>query len=164
MKDNILEKMYQYSEIREVLDHSEFLSLSNFYHHGNQTRLKHTIEVAELVYIAAEIRNLDVVSAVRGALLHDFYFYDHNKVKKKVHLKGHPQIALNNALENFELNAIEEDAIVNHMWPITSLRPQFKESRLVSMADKFVSIIDMRKKAQLSMRNAGARFKIQRVS
>lgn len=146
MNDKILKQMYEISEIQEILKHREFIRLSDFPHHGEESRLVHAVKVAEYVFIMSFLRNLDVISATRGALLHDFYFYENHTKKKKIHLKEHPQIALDNALKYFTLNPIERDAIVNHMWPITASRPKFKESRLISMVDKMVSFAELRQK------------------
>lgn len=155
MKDNILEEMYRIPAIREVLDHPAFLSLGLYYHHGERSRLIHVISVAEMVFIMSRIRGLDTVSATRAALLHDFYFYDRSMERRKGHWRRHPRIALENSLRYFTLNEIERDAIEHHMWPITPRRPLYRESRLVSLADKTCTLLDARKSAGLRIRGRG---------
>jgi uncharacterized protein len=159
MKDNLLEKMFGFPEIREILEHPAFLSLSLYRHHGKQSRLLHVVAVAELVFVAARLRGFDAVSATRAALLHDFYFYDRSMERRKGHWNTHPLVALENAMKYFELNDIERDAIERHMWPITNQRPRFQESRLVSLADKASTLLDVRRNAGLSLHGAMKQFR-----
>ena len=49
---------------------------------------------------------------------------------------------LKNAMKHFRLTPIEEDIILKHMWPLTIKLPRYRESYLVSLADKIVSIKD----------------------
>ena len=74
-------------------------------------------------------------------MLHDFYFYDwRNKGvegQKKFHAYRHPRIAFHNACENFELNEVEKDIILKHMWPLTIRLPRFSESYIVTFVDKY---------------------------
>jgi len=163
MKAKIFEEMYGIPEIKEILIHPAFLSLGIYKHHGKISRLHHVLAVAEMTFSKAKTRNLDVISATRAALLHDLYFY-HRKPEKKGHIKMHPVIALQNAIMYFTLNEIEKDAIINHMWPLTRTRPRFKESRLVSSADKASAIIDFRKTAGISMRTVKNRLRRKKAS
>ena len=156
--------MYGFPEIKEILDHPAFLSLSLYHHHGKHPRLLHAVAVAELTYVMAKMRGLDIVSATRAALLHDLYFYDKSMEKTKGHLTGHPVIALRNAAKYFKLNKIEKDAILHHMWPLTPVRPRFKESRLVAMADKASTLMDVQRKAGMKLRNVRNRFRQTKVS
>jgi len=52
----------------------------------------------------------------------------------------HPLTALNNASERFKLNRIESDIIRRHMFPLTLIPPRYKESWLVMIVDKIVTI------------------------
>ena len=81
---------------------------------------------------------VDKVSLVRGALLHDFFLYDwHDKTAMpKAHAYLHPLIAFDNAKKEFKLNAIEKNIIQSHMFPISIVMPKYKESWIVTMADK----------------------------
>ena len=86
---------------------------------------------------------LDYVSATRGALLHDYFTneeYRNTKGMKKYSM--HPVIALNNAIREYDLNPIEENIIVSHMYPMGKIRPNCKESWLVSSVDKGVAIYE----------------------
>ena len=87
----------------------------------------------------------DFRSAARAGLMHDLYFFENTSVDENGQklLKNHPFRALENSERIFELNEIEKDAIVNHMWPCISLsRPRFKESMVVSFSDKFCAVIE----------------------
>ena len=37
----------------------------------------------------------------------------------------------------FDLNDMEKDIIVKHMWPLTIVPPKFKESYIVTLVDKY---------------------------
>ncbi|HSV97823.1 MAG TPA: HD domain-containing protein [Spirochaetota bacterium] len=125
-----------------VLESEEFKRLGAYTHHGSVTRMEHCLQVARLTYFMARGRGLDAVSAARGALLHDFFFYDWRTDGPRLHGFRHPAIARRNARTRFPLNAIEEDAILRHMWPLTPLPPRYAESALVCVADKLVALHD----------------------
>ena len=76
---------------------------------------------------------MDYVSATRAALLHDYFtnkeLYNDNSFKRGI---KHPQIALYNAKEEFEINEIEENAIISHMFPLSKSIPKFKESWILT--------------------------------
>jgi len=127
--------------VKEILDSDDFKRLSGITHHGT-TRAKHSLRVSYTAYKMAKAKGLDYVSAARGGLLHDFFFTNKYSSKKAANdmLHKHPQIALANAEADFDLNDIERDAIVHHMYPVTSVMPQSKEAKIVSLADKKVAI------------------------
>ena len=74
-------------------------------------------------------------------LLHDFFTTEDIK-RGKHFLKEHPKIALNNSKEFFDLNEIEEDIILKHMYPMVKGKPKYAESKVVCFADKAVSIYE----------------------
>ena len=100
--------------------------------------------VAYLSYRICRRFHLDYVSAARGALLHDLYLYDwHEKDSHQApHGVTHPKVALENAEKICKLNELERDIIERHMWPLTSARPSYKESFLVSCADKLCATVE----------------------
>ncbi len=135
----------EYYEItKDIFEHEEFNCLKDYFHH-NSSIYEHVKEVAYLSYRICKYLKLDYRSAARGALLHDYFFYDwrdHDEPhlhRKKFHGIEHPKIALNNAKKTFSLNKIEEDIIKKHMWPLTAMPPRYKESFIVSFADKYLS-------------------------
>ena len=152
----VLEKFFQeldgrkpfeaeyYETVREILDHEEFRKLKDYFHH-NSSIYRHVHDVAYLSYRISKFLKLDFRSTARGALLHDFFLYDwrHHDApdlpREKFHGLEHPKIAAANAKKYFSLNDIEEDIIRKHMWPLTIVPPKYKESYVVSFADKYLS-------------------------
>lgn len=136
---------HEYYEIIQDIDgHEEFMKLKDYFHH-NSSIYVHVQEVAYLSYRICKFLKLDYRSAARGALLHDYFLYDWRNhdvpdlPRKKFHGIEHPTIALANAKKHFSLNEIEEDIIKKHMWPLTLFVPKYKESFIVSFADKYLS-------------------------
>ena len=145
------------SIVEDILDHEVFQQLQNFFHH-NSSIYDHAKVVSYVSYKICKLLNLDYRSAARGGLLHDFFLYDwrnHDEpdlAKEKYHGLEHPKIALDNSMKHFELNDIEKDIIVKHMWPLTFVPPKYQESFVVTFADKYVSsreFIDEFKKRQM---------------
>jgi uncharacterized membrane protein len=138
-----LEKEF-YETIGDIYRHPEFMKLKRYYHH-NSSIYAHVREVAYFTYRISKYLRLDYRSAARGALLHDFFLYDWRNhdapdlPREKYHGIEHPKIALHNAEKYFPLNDIERDIIVKHMWPLTLVPPRYKESFVVSFADKYLS-------------------------
>ena len=137
------EKEY-YDLIADICEHEEFLKLKEYFHH-NSSIYHHVHDVAYLAYRISKYLKLDYRSATRGALLHDFFLYDWRNhdvpdlPREKFHGLEHPKIAVANAKRHFSLNDIEEDIIRKHMWPLTLVPPKYKESFIVSFADKYLS-------------------------
>ncbi len=133
-----------YEVVGDILRHEEFLKLKDFFHH-NSSIYHHVHDVAYLSYRISKSLKLDYRSTARGALLHDFFLYDwrHHDVpdlpREKFHGIEHPKIAVANAKKHFTINEIEEDIIRKHMWPLTLVPPKYKESYIVSFADKYLS-------------------------
>lgn len=136
---------HEYYEIIQDIDgHEEFMKLKDYFHH-NSSIYEHVQKVAYLSYQICKFLKLDYRSAARGAILHDFFLYDWRNhdvpdlSREKFHGIEHPTIALTNAKKHFSLNEIEEDIIKKHMWPLTLVVPKYKESFIVSFADKYLS-------------------------
>ena len=128
----------------DILNNEKFKSLDKELHHGI-TRYEHSIHVAKLTYVMLKkSKNKNLKEAVRASLLHDFYndseLTKYNSVEK---LNAHPSMALENAKKHFNINKMQEDIIVNHMFPSTRVLPKTKEGKIVSIADKLVAIYEM---------------------
>ena len=54
----------------------------------------------------------------------------------------HPKIALDNSLKYFDINEIEKDVILTHMFPVVKGKPNYKESKVVCICDKLVSFYE----------------------
>ncbi|MCP4133106.1 MAG: hypothetical protein GY754_19220 [bacterium] len=142
---SLVETMEQeYNDIAaDILNNEEFLLLKNYYHH-NSSIYDHVKKVSYVAYRLCKYLGLDYRSAARGALLHDFFLYDWRKDEGRPYEGGlhgfkHSRVALNNAEKHFELNAIEKDVIIKHMWPLTIALPRFRESFVVTFIDKYIS-------------------------
>ena len=120
--------------------------MDTFIQHADVSCLEHCLWVAYLSYWICERLNLSVDrrSLIRGALLHDFFLYDWHKKSSRKGLHGftHPRAALENAERLFPLNGKEKDIILRHMWPLTPVPPRYLESYVVSLSDKFCSLVE----------------------
>ena len=134
------------SIVKNIVNNDSFKKMKEIKQHRFTNCYEHSINVATKCFIFAKKRNIkiDVSSLVRGALLHDFYLYDWREDKKKYksHSFTHPRVALDNACKEFgNLNEIEKDIILSHMWPVTFFRfPKYKESFLVCFSDKICAL------------------------
>lgn len=142
-----LEEREEFMEIvRPVLQHPAFIRLQNYTHHHYTTRYQHCLNVAWYSYRMSKRAHLNVVSCTKGALLHDFYLYDPHlpdtKMQRRLHLHIHPRIALANAKTYFSVDAVMEDCIVHHMWPVDRERPLTREGKIVSRADKYCAALE----------------------
>lgn len=124
--------------------------------HRTSNTYSHVCLVTRLSIFYALKHHLDIDyhSLIRGAFLHDLFYYDwredHSKIKH--HLTHHPITAIENASMHFELNDTEKDIIRNHMWPITLFHfPHTKEGKIVMMQDKKATLKEIfnRKKKYL---------------
>jgi len=124
--------------------------MKRFTQHGETTVFEHCVAVAKYsLLIAYSLEKLfrieiDKDSLVRGALLHDYFLYDwHEKGQgRRFHGFTHPGVALKNADRDFDLNEIEKDIIVKHMFPLTPFLPSHRESFIVSLADKWCALAE----------------------
>jgi len=137
----ILERQY-ISTARPLLENPKLAILSQYNHHNGKSRLEHVKEVAYLSFLWGKIFSLDCDSIVRGALLHDLFYYDWLREGPRLHGFRHPNISLKNAREITSLSRKEEDIIKKHMWPLTVIPPLYIESLIVSLVDTFCSIRD----------------------
>lgn len=134
-----------FSCISGILDNDEVNSLIDYKHHHFTTRFQHSLNVSYYSYCLCRYFGWDYRSAARAGLMHDLYFFENTSIDENGQklLKKHPFEALRNSERIFNLNDIEKDAIVNHMWPCVSIsRPKFKESLAVSFSDKFCAIME----------------------
>ena len=130
---------------KSIILSSEAQEMKKFIQHGETTVFEHCLAVAKFSLLIAHFleRTLnihcDMDSLVRGALLHDYFLYDwHVRGQAKgLHGFTHPAAALRNADRDFELNEVEKDIIVKHMFPLTPFLPSFRESFIVGLADKW---------------------------
>ncbi len=145
------------SIIKDITTNSNVLALKERSQHSNNSRFYHCLCVSYYTYLVCKKLNLDYISATRGAMLHDFYFYDWRDKKvegqKRFHAFRHPRIALNNANDLFELNDVEKDIILKHMWPLTFSLPSYRESYIVTLVDKYCATHEVLKSLRKKFKN-----------
>lgn len=138
-----------YFSISDILTNKVVMSSDTILHHSKTSCYRHMFNVSYYTYKMCKALNLDYVSAARGAMLHDLYLYTWRMEKGplisilKKHSWIHPKIALQNADKYFELNDIEKDIILNHMWPVTIRFPKYAESFIVTIADKLCCVMEI---------------------
>ncbi len=112
----------------------------DFSQHGGISCYDHSVAVAKMsVRMALRLRmRVDMESLIRGALLHDYFLYNWRDGKKEHNLHGfrHAQRALQNAQRDFPLSPIAKDVICRHMFPLNIHPPRYRESYIVTVADK----------------------------
>jgi len=139
--------------IKDLLELEDVKNLDQYMQHLKTSRLQHSINVSYYTYWICKKLNWDYRSAARGGLLHDLYLYDWRTERQPEgnHIKAHPIVALRTAQKNVELNDIEIDSIINHMWPVTFGLPRYKESMLLTFVDKYVTILEVTYQALASI-------------
>lgn len=150
IKQREVEDLVFKSYLEEVMQVKKFLKMNRYIQHGNTSCLLHSIAVSYYSYRLAKFLRLNIheKELIRGALLHDYFLYDwHAKYKptKNVGLHGriHPTIALFNARKDYDINYIEADIIERHMFPLTFTPPKYKESVIVCIVDKVLSVYEV---------------------
>ena len=108
-----------------LLELPEVGKLSQYNHHREKTRLEHVEEVARLSFLWGKRLHLDDEAIVRGALLHDLFYYDWLREGPRLHGFRHHNIALENARKIAHLSKKEEDIIKKPMWPLTVVPPPY---------------------------------------
>ncbi len=135
------------SIIKDLLENEKVNEMKLYRQHYNVSTFEHCLNVAYISYIICKKFKLDYVSMARGAMLHDLFLYDwrdkrSHKSFKDLHAFSHPKTALNNAMKICTLNSKEQDIIVKHMWPVTFALPKYKESYVITLADKISAIYE----------------------
>lgn len=125
----------------DILDSIGHKKCTEYIQHGNTSIRQHTASVACLAVAIARKTpfKYDYQALVRGALLHDYFLYDWHKPHHGLHGFTHASIALHNAAEDYAISPIEADIIKKHMWPLNVNLPKYRESFIVTLADKICS-------------------------
>lgn len=131
--------------IKDLIEDPTVLKMQDFDQHSHTCCLEHSLFVSYVSFSICRTFGFDEVSAARGGLLHDLFLYDwHDKYSHcRPHLYAHPKEALKNASSITELNEIEIDSIIKHMWPLTWNMPKYKESFVVNVSDKLCATAEV---------------------
>lgn len=150
---NIKDKKYN-NIIKDIIRNPEVKKMTDIEHHGI-SRLEHSMKVSYKSYKIAKKFNLDYTSVARGGLLHDFYLdgNERNQLKKFTDTFTHPNKALITANSIFNLNNLEQNIIISHMFPIYLKIPKYKESILVNTVDKIIGFKEMLYEYKYKLKN-----------
>ena len=137
---NELEQLYQSlfndEKVRRMLDIPMHRGSNCFVHSFMVTKIAINRAIKKIKYI-------DLKALLYACVFHDYYLYDWRKDRSKLkgHGKNHPDIAVKNAKEDFDIPDNSAKIIKTHMWPINFKQfPKGREARLLSFADKKVAI------------------------
>ena len=136
-----LENLYQ-----TFLNDEKILRMKDISMHRGSNCYEHSFKVAKKAIrksIKSAKKNLNLEVVLIGAILHDYYLYDwrQDRSRLKGHANNHPGIAIENAIRDFDISEEVKAVIKSHMWPINIRTfPNTKEARIVSLADKAVTI------------------------
>ena len=136
-----LENLYQ-----TFLNDEKILRMKDISMHRGSNCYEHSFKVAKKAIrksIKSAKKNLNLEVVLIGAILHDYYLYDwrQDRSRLKGHANNHPGIAIENATRDFDISEEVKAVIKSHMWPINIRTfPNTKEARIVSLADKAVTI------------------------
>lgn len=131
--------------VKDIMNNPNFNKIKDIPHHNTTDRYTHSLNVSYFAYKIARLIGGDLRVVARSGLLHDFFYEipkECGKAKERMKLtaKDHPIIAVINSKEEFGINEKEENAIKSHMYPLNSYVPKHKESWIINLADKLITI------------------------
>lgn len=147
--NNLINKIYNDIEfitiIDDILNNKTVIEMKNFRQHYSTSCFDHCLIASYYCYKICKKLDLDYISCVRAAMLHDLFLYnwrERQPDRKGLHAFTHPYTAYENASNLFNLNSIEKDVIIKHMWPLTIYLPKYKESYILTLVDKYCAITE----------------------
>ena len=133
--------------VKPIIRNNEFLKRKNYHHHENRSVYAHCLLVSVYSYYITKKIGLDYKSSAIAGLLHDFYYQDWQKNRRKgpiyeAHGFTHAKEALENSKIHFKnlLNKKIENGIVRHMFPLNFIPPLYLESWIICLIDKYCSL------------------------
>ncbi len=141
--NNIYNDYQYFNYVNDIMENDKFMKLKECVHHGT-SRFDHSLRVSYYSYLVTKALGLRYVETARGGLLHDFFVNeDLSYRKQKFSMFFHPYPALDNSKKYFKVNDLEEDIIINHMFPTLPHKiPKNIESWIVSIVDKLVAVYE----------------------
>lgn len=135
------DKEYQ-SIVENLIENETVLEMKKYRQHYETDCFEHCYRASYYCYKICKRLGLDYKSAARGAMLHDLFLYDWREKsdRKGLHAYTHGRCALENANKLFELNEIEQNMILRHMWPVTVVPPKYIEGFILTIVDKHCAI------------------------
>ncbi len=145
--EEILDKINNDKEfiaiIEPLLKNNYVLEMKKYRQHYETSCYDHCLEAAYYCYKICKKFNLDYVSTAKAAMVHDLFLYDWRKRlpdRKGLHAFTHPRTAYENACKIMEINDLQKDIILKHMWPLTIKLPRYKESYILTLVDKYCAL------------------------
>ena len=149
----------EYNELTKYIINNEyFLLTKNDLHHGS-SKYEHLIRVSKCSFVLGKIFKANIETVTKAGLLHDFFFGGRKEKIENSYL-NHPNTALKNAQEYFNIDENIASAIKTHMFHHVVLKkifpfinrkekvnfketkPTNKESWIVCISDLLVSIME----------------------
>ena len=142
MRDSAITRVRRCGE--GILRSEGMQRMRTYKQHGSTSVFAHCVHVACMSVRIAERLHLRVNerAMIRGALLHDYFLYDWHISAKEHRWHGfrHAGTALRNASRDFELSDVERDVILKHMFPLNPALPRYRETVIVTLADKLCAV------------------------
>ena len=134
-----------FSYMDDLWHSAEVQGLKKYPQHADIDRLRHILSVTYVSWCLVKKHGGDERQTVRGAILHDLFYYDwHDKdFSHRPHGYRHPGFALKNARALTTLTKKEENIIYRHMFPLTPVPPKYREGLWVSFADKYCATLEL---------------------
>lgn len=129
--------------IEDLINNETVQEMKKYRQHYQTTCYDHCFEASYYCYKICKKFHLDYKSAARAAMLHDLFLYDwrvRQPDRKGLHAFTHPKYAYENAIKICELNKLQKDMIVKHMWPLTVIFPRYIESYILTLVDKYCAL------------------------
>lgn len=131
--------------VQDLVSHPLVQSMDQYSHHAHTSCLDHSMGVAYSSFLIAKRLRMDARAVARGGLLHDFFLYDW-RVKGShdgMHAFSHPRYAMENAIKHFDINPLEQEIILTHMFPLGKHVPRTRESLTVCLMDKACAVCEL---------------------
>lgn len=144
-KKEILRDKEYISLISDIIKNEKVQEMKKYKQHFEINCFDHCLFVSYNSYLICKKHNLDYISAARAGMVHDLFLYDWRKRqdgRKGHHAFTHGKTAYENASKFLDLNEIEKDIIIKHMWPVTVSFPKYKETYIVTYVDKYFAIAE----------------------
>ncbi len=150
-----------------ITGNEEYLRLKTVPRHGRTNTFEHSVRVAEMAGRLAPHFGVEPDSAVRVGLLHDFCLINYYDPANKGTHDGrwycfyHPEDAVQNSeAQGISLTEKEQQAILSHMFPLSTHMVKSRLGLVLTLADKTVAAEEGLKSAGLIARGflAGRRW------
>lgn len=136
-----------YEVIKDMYEHPVVQEMKKYNHHCDTDCFQHCLNVSYYNFQICKFFGLNARSAARAAMVHDLFLYDWHthaaETGDHIHALTHPKRALKNAQKYFKLTPLEQEIILNHMWPVTFYRlPKSLESFITTCTDKICGLCE----------------------